>query len=93
MAQDDKAEAMINRQPTKRKRSAMRDFMRGEALGGIVLMAAAALGLIAANSAQADRYFGALAAHLPRYQRSMANYARALVEPDPAANPETNVHD
>ncbi|WP_405873515.1 tetratricopeptide repeat protein [Streptomyces sp. NBC_00005] len=25
---------------------------------------------------------GALAPHLPRYQRSMANYARALVEPD-----------
>ncbi|WP_091456044.1 tetratricopeptide repeat protein [Actinokineospora iranica] len=25
---------------------------------------------------------GALARHLPRYQRSMANYARALVEPD-----------
>lgn len=25
---------------------------------------------------------GALAAHLPRYQRSMANYARALVEPE-----------
>ncbi|MGW0914090.1 tetratricopeptide repeat protein [Streptomyces sp. NPDC002784] len=24
---------------------------------------------------------GALAAHLPRYQRSMANYARALMEP------------
>jgi len=23
---------------------------------------------------------GALAAHLPRYQRSMANYARALVD-------------
>jgi tetratricopeptide (TPR) repeat protein len=36
---------------------------------------------------------GALAAHLPRYQRSMANYARALMEPDPAANPETDVHD
>ncbi|GLY96048.1 tetratricopeptide repeat protein [Actinoplanes sp. NBRC 103695] len=36
---------------------------------------------------------GALAAHLPRYQRSMANYARLLVEPDPAANPEANVHD
>ena len=34
---------------------------------------------------------GALAAHLPRYQRSMANYARLLVEPDPAANPEINV--
>lgn len=26
---------------------------------------------------------GALAAHLPRYQRSMANYARLLIEPDP----------
>lgn len=24
----------------------------------------------------------ALAAHLPRYQRSMANYARALVDPE-----------
>ena len=34
---------------------------------------------------------GALAAHLPRYQRSMANYARLLVEPDPAADPETDV--
>ena len=36
---------------------------------------------------------GALAAHLPRYQRSMANYARLLVEPDPAADPESDVHD
>jgi hypothetical protein len=36
---------------------------------------------------------GALAAHLPRYQRSMARYARALIEPDPAANPESDVHD
>ncbi|HEY1486347.1 MAG TPA: tetratricopeptide repeat protein [Micromonosporaceae bacterium] len=27
---------------------------------------------------------GALAPHLPRYQRSMANYARALVDPDAA---------
>jgi hypothetical protein len=26
---------------------------------------------------------GALARHLPRYQRSMANYARQLVDPDP----------
>lgn len=25
----------------------------------------------------------ALAPHLPRYQRSMANYAKLLVEPDP----------
>jgi hypothetical protein len=31
---------------------------------------------------------GALAPHLPRYQRSMANYARLLVEPDPATDPE-----
>jgi hypothetical protein len=28
---------------------------------------------------------GALAAHLPRYQRSMANYARLLVEPEASA--------
>jgi Tetratrico peptide repeat len=28
---------------------------------------------------------GALAPHLARYQRSMANYARSLVEPDPDA--------
>jgi hypothetical protein len=35
---------------------------------------------------------GALAAHLPRYRRSMTNYARLLLEPDPAANPETDVH-
>jgi hypothetical protein len=35
---------------------------------------------------------GALAKHLPRYQRSMANYARLLVEPDPDADPEADVH-
>jgi tetratricopeptide (TPR) repeat protein len=35
---------------------------------------------------------GALAAHLPRYQRSMANYARLLLEPDPATAPETDIH-
>jgi hypothetical protein len=34
---------------------------------------------------------GALAAHLPRYQRSMATYARLLLEPDPAADPEADV--
>lgn len=28
---------------------------------------------------------GALAPHLPRYQRSLGNYARALVEPEPAS--------
>ncbi|GAA3901435.1 tetratricopeptide repeat protein [Actinoplanes auranticolor] len=35
---------------------------------------------------------GALSAHLPRYQRSMATYARLLLEPDPAADPEADVH-
>ncbi len=34
---------------------------------------------------------GALAAHLPRYQRSMANYARLLHQPDPAADPAADV--
>jgi tetratricopeptide repeat protein len=35
---------------------------------------------------------GAIAPRLPRYQRSMANYARLLIEPDPdAAEPETVV--
>jgi Tetratrico peptide repeat len=34
---------------------------------------------------------GALAAHLPRYQRSMANYARLLMDPDPDADPDTEV--
>jgi len=29
---------------------------------------------------------GALAAHLPRYQRSMANYARLLVKPERAGS-------
>jgi hypothetical protein len=34
---------------------------------------------------------GALSAHLPRYRRSMAEYARLLLEPDPAADPESDV--
>ena len=33
---------------------------------------------------------GALAPHLPRYQRAMANYARLLVESDPATDPATD---
>lgn len=32
----------------------------------------------------------ALAAHLPRYQRSMANYARLLLEPDPGRTSPTS---
>jgi NhaA family Na+:H+ antiporter len=42
----------------------MRDFLRGEALGGLVLMAAAALGLIIANSPFAEDYFAALESRL-----------------------------
>lgn len=38
-------------------RSALRDFLRAEAAGGIILMAAAALALIFANSPLADFYF------------------------------------
>jgi tetratricopeptide (TPR) repeat protein len=31
----------------------------------------------------------ALAPHLPRYQRSMANYARMLIEPEPGPEPDS----
>ncbi|HEY8617183.1 MAG TPA: Na+/H+ antiporter NhaA [Phenylobacterium sp.] len=48
----------------RRRRSAMRAFLHGEALGGLVLMAAAAAGLIVANSPLAAAYFGGLEAHL-----------------------------
>ena len=44
--------------------AALRTFLASEATGGIVLMGAAALGLIAANSPAAPRYFAALAAHV-----------------------------
>ena len=40
--------------------SALRDFLASEALGGIVLMAAAALAMVVANSPLADAYFHAL---------------------------------
>ena len=42
----------------------MREFLRGEALGGLVLMGAAALGLIAANSGLAGAYFAGLQGHI-----------------------------
>ncbi len=41
----------------RRPRSALREFLRTEAAGGIVLMAAAALAMIAANSPWAESYF------------------------------------
>jgi Na+:H+ antiporter, NhaA family len=40
-----------------RARSAFRDFLRAEAAGGIILMGAAALALIMANSGLANHYF------------------------------------
>lgn len=44
----------------KRPRSALRDFLRSEASGGILLMAAAALALVVANGPLAESYFSAL---------------------------------
>lgn len=51
---------MIER-PFGRARSVLREFLRTEASGGVVLMAAAALALIAANSGLAGAYFDLLA--------------------------------
>lgn len=51
--------------PTARVRSsALREFLDNEAAGGYLLMAAAALALVVANSPLADGYFAALKAHL-----------------------------
>ncbi|TIP77799.1 MAG: Na(+)/H(+) antiporter NhaA, partial [Mesorhizobium sp.] len=44
--------------------SIFREFLASEAAGGIVLMAAAALALIVANSPLAETYFAALHAYL-----------------------------
>jgi NhaA family Na+:H+ antiporter len=43
-------------EPVARPRSALRDFLKSEAAGGIVLMAAAAMALIVANSPLAGAY-------------------------------------
>jgi NhaA family Na+:H+ antiporter len=45
---------------THKPSSAMRDFLRSEAAGGILLMGAAALAMIIANSPLADSYFHTL---------------------------------
>jgi NhaA family Na+:H+ antiporter len=49
---------------SRRPFSTLRHFLDNEALGGLVLMAAAALALAVANSPLAPVYFGALDAHL-----------------------------
>jgi NhaA family Na+:H+ antiporter len=51
-------------QELKRPVSVFREFLDGEAAGGIVLMAAAALALIVANSPLAETYFSVLHAYL-----------------------------
>ena len=49
--------------PGKRPLSVLRAFLDSEALGGLVLMGAAALALILANSPVADTYFSGLHAY------------------------------
>jgi Na+:H+ antiporter, NhaA family len=48
----------------ERPRSALREFLRTESAGGIVLMAAAAAALIVANSPLSDTYFSTLKAYV-----------------------------
>ena len=48
----------------ERPKSILREFLDGEAAGGIILMVAAALALIVANSPLAGTYFAALHAYL-----------------------------
>lgn len=55
---------MTDQPPARHHMSALREFLRGESLGGLVLMGAAALGLLAANSPVAGLYTSALHAHL-----------------------------
>ncbi|MER9429232.1 Na+/H+ antiporter NhaA [Mesorhizobium sp. M0408] len=51
-------------QDEKRRVSMLREFLDSEAAGGLVLMAAAALALIVANSPLGEAYFSALHAYL-----------------------------
>lgn len=50
--------------PDERTKSIFREFLDGEAAGGIILMVAAALALIVANSPLAEAYFAVLHAYL-----------------------------
>src|ERR671912_1064278 len=48
----------------RRRPSALREFLGGEAAGGVVLMAAAAVALGLANSPLSTAYFGVLGTHI-----------------------------
>jgi Na+:H+ antiporter, NhaA family len=48
---------MNNKRPAAVARSALREFLRSEAAGGLILMAVAALAMLVANSPWATRYF------------------------------------
>jgi len=50
--------------PTPSSSSALREFLSGEAAGGVMLMGAAVLALVLANSPAAPLYFGVLNAHV-----------------------------
>ncbi|QEL23930.1 Na+/H+ antiporter NhaA [Bosea sp. F3-2] len=50
--------------PRTRPFSALRDFLRSEAAGGIILMVVAALALVIANSPAAPLYFGTLKSYV-----------------------------
>ncbi|MGK7866592.1 Na+/H+ antiporter NhaA [Falsiroseomonas sp. E2-1-a20] len=55
---------MASTTPNRRPVSILREFMASEASGGLILMAAAVLALVVANSALAPLYFAALGAYL-----------------------------
>ena len=57
VARDDGLGRNMTKTITTRAGSVLRDFLRQEAAGGIVLMAAAALALVIANSSFSDGYF------------------------------------
>lgn len=48
---------MTEQQPSRQARSALREFLRSEAAGGISLMLVAALAMVVANSPLAETYF------------------------------------
>lgn len=55
---------MAGQRPTNRPGSVLRNLLQSSAAGGLILMAAAALALIVANSPLSETYFGALAAYV-----------------------------